>query len=227
MEENRGRVLLYLNKKKPWMTYILIGITVAVYVLELIFGAVDDTYRLVLMGAKFNPLIQAGQYWRFLTSALLHANIAHIAMNMVSLYLWGPTIETLYGKWKMLCIYIISAVMGTALSYFLSPYVSVGASGAIFGLFGTLISIRIDAPDFFKKVFGKQLAMLIGINVLNGILNRGIDNFGHIGGFIGGVLASEMLGTFKMKHSALRTIMGAVLLSGILLAIIVIGPVAG
>lgn len=209
------------------MTYSLIIVTVAVYVVEMLLGATEDTVLLVLMGAKYNPLIRAGQYWRFLTSALLHANLAHIAMNMVSLYLWGPTIETLYGKWKMLVIYIVSAIMGTAVSYFLSSYVSVGASGAIFGLFGTLISIRIDAPDFFKKVFGKQVAILIGVNILNGILNRGIDNFGHIGGFLGGLLCAETLGTFKLKHSPMRTMLSAGVLVLLLLMIVVIGPIAG
>ena len=227
MEQEQKRVLLYLNRKKPWMTYIIIIVTVAVYLLEMLLGADEDIYTLVLMGAKFNPLIQAGQYWRFLTGALLHANLTHIGMNMVSLYCWGPTVETLYGKWKMLCIYLISAVMGTALSYLLSPYVSVGASGAIFGLFGTLISMRIDAPDFFKKVFGKQVAILLAINIANGIINRGIDNFGHLGGFVGGFLAAEALGTFKMKHSPMRTILGAGGCAAILALIIAVGPLRG
>ena len=227
MQEEQKRVLLYLNRKKPWMTYAIMAVTIAVYVLEMVLGADDNLYILVLMGAKYNPLIQAGQYWRFLTSALLHANLSHIAMNMVSLYCWGPTVETLYGKWKMLCIYLLSAVTGTALSYLLSASLSVGASGAIFGLFGTLLSMRIDAPDFFKKVFGKQVAILLALNIANGVMNRGIDNFGHLGGLLGGFLAAEALGTFKMKHPPMRTIIGAGALATLLCVIVIIGPLFG
>ena len=74
MEQEQKRVLLYLNRKKPWMTYSIIIVTVAVYLLEMLLGADEDIYMLVMMGAKYNPLIEAGQYWRLLTSALLHAN---------------------------------------------------------------------------------------------------------------------------------------------------------
>ncbi len=215
------------NHRRPVMTYAIIAVTVAFYGIELLLGGPQDVYVLLFLGAKYNPLIQAGQYWRLLTPALLHANLAHIGMNMLTLYLWGPTIETLYGRWKMLGIYVLSALMGTTVSYLLSPYLSVGASGAIFGLFGTLLSFGRDDPPFFKRVLGKNVIGLIVLNVVNGLINPGIDNWAHLGGLLGGFLAGEILGTYKRAHGTLRVTAAITAFCVIVLAVLALGPLRG
>jgi rhomboid protease GluP len=227
MQDSRGVSPLVWNHTRPMMTYAIIALTVAVYGVELLLGGPQDVYVLLVLGAKYNPLIQAGQYWRLLTPALLHANLAHIGMNMLTLYLWGPTIETLYGRWKMLGIYVLSALMGTTVSYLLSPYLSVGASGAIFGLFGTLLSFGRDDPPFFKRVLGKNVIGLIVLNVVNGLINPGIDNWAHLGGLLGGFLAGEILGTYKRAHGTLRVTAAITAFCVIVLAVLALGPLRG
>ncbi len=227
MNEPQARRRLEFDQTKPRMTITIIVVTVLVYVLELILGGPNDNMVLVVLGAKVNSLIGRGQYWRLLTPALLHANLEHIALNMISLYLWGPNVEILYGKWKMLGVYVCAAVMGSAASYLLSPYLSVGASGAIFGLFGTLLSFGRDEPDFFRRVFGARVILLIVLNVLNGFVNTGIDNWAHLGGLLGGYLAAEMLGTFHRSHGKLRSFAAAAAYAVILAAILIAGPIYG
>ena len=205
-EEQRRETPFAFDRRKPYVTWIIIGVTVAVFLVEMLLNATEDMRILVIMGAKYHPLITLGQYWRLLTPALLHGSIVHIAMNMISLYMWGPTIELLYGKWKMLAIYVMSAVMGTAFSYAISPALSVGASGAIFGLFGTILSFGRDNKAFFKKVFGSRFLILIGVNVAYGLMNTGIDIWAHLGGLVGGYLAAEILGTYKRPRTSWRMI---------------------
>ena len=92
-EEQRRETPFAFDRRKPYVTWIIIGVTVAVFLVEMLLNATEDMRILVIMGAKYNPLITLGQYWRLLTPALLHGSIVHIAMNMISLYMWGPTIE--------------------------------------------------------------------------------------------------------------------------------------
>ena len=139
-------------------------------------------------GAKSNILIEQGQVWRLLTCAFLHSGLVHIACNMYSLYIIGPQIQQIYGTKKYLIIYIISCITSSLLSYFMSPNsISVGASGGIFGLMGALLAFAIIERHTIQKKYISSLIQIIVINLFIGLSIKNIDNFGHIGGLIGGI----------------------------------------
>lgn len=149
---------------------------------------------LISFGAKYNILIQQGQVWRLLTSAFLHSNLVHIACNMYSLYIIGPQIQQIYGTKKYLIIYIISCIASSSLSYLMSPNsISVGASGGIFGLMGALLAFAIIERHKIQKKYLSSLMQIIVINLFIGLSIKNIDNFGHVGGLIGGIVLGYII----------------------------------
>lgn len=197
-----------INKKKPMVTYTLIGINVLVYVVEVILETFFFSHgeMLILMGAKVNELITLGQYWRLLTATFLHSGFTHILFNAMALYIWGPHIEALLGRGRYIIVYLASGLYGSLLSYLCSSSISVGASGAIFGLFGTLLYFRSRHRQIFNSVFGMQVLVIIGFNLINGFLRTGIDNFGHIGGLVGGFCAAYATGLFQERWNTQRVL---------------------
>ena len=138
-----------------------------------------------------------GEYWRLLTVTLLHgspgffaASIAHLFFNMYALYLSGPIVERWYGPWRFLLFYLVCAAGGSVASFvFGGPLPSVGASGAIFGLFGLLFAAnRFHHPvDQQSRMLVRQVGMLVLINILFGFAIPQIDNAAHIGGLVTGL----------------------------------------
>lgn len=149
---------------------------------------------LVNLGAKYNPLIENGEVWRFLTCAFLHSGLIHIGCNMYSLYIIGPQIHQIYGAKKYFVIYIISCITSSLLSYLMSPYsISVGASGGIFGLMGALVAFAIIERHKIEKRYLSSLLQIIIINLFIGLSIQNIDNFGHIGGLFGGFIIGYII----------------------------------
>jgi rhomboid protease GluP len=161
----------------------------------------DFPDALVDLGAKFNPYIASGQYWRLLTSAFLHLNLTHLLFNMFGLLTFGRIAEMVFGHLRFLAVYLVSALGGAALSYLLSPNLSVGASGAFFGIAGALclfffLNRRVRAISPQGQLGG--LIVLLLINAGFGYVQQNVDNFGHAGGllagaFVGGALAPRFV----------------------------------
>ena len=180
-----------LQRQKPVVTYTIMGLTIFVFVLQMasqaLFNGADIPQAL---GMKVNDLIVKGQLWRLFTPMLLHGSILHIGFNMYALYILGPGLERFYGWKRYLAVYILAGFAGNVMSFLFSPENSLGSSTAIFGIFGA------EGVFFYqnRKIFGQraQLALreiifFAGINLLFG-LSPGIDNWGHIGGLLGGTL---------------------------------------
>lgn len=181
------------SKKLPIITYILIAINILVYLLN-VSGLIGN--GLFYMSGEYFKL---GQYWRVITYAFFHDTslpygILHILCNMYSLYIIGSQIEQVYGKVKYLTIYIISAVVAGLLSGLLNPVGSIGASGAIFGLCGAMLYFGYHYRLYLGNSLKTQLIPVILLNLFIGFSIPGIDNFGHIGGLIGGIFASLLVG---------------------------------
>jgi rhomboid protease GluP len=175
---------------RPYVTYILIGICVVVYLVQ-----AGTSYFLNLdypaaLGVKDNSLILQGQLWRLFTPMFLHGSILHIGFNMWALFLIGPTIERFYGRWRYLGLYIVSGFGGNVISFMFSPYPSLGSSTAIFGLLAAEGVLIYQNRGLFGNIARRALSEVVIIAVVNLIfgLSPGIDNWGHIGGLIGGVL---------------------------------------
>lgn len=184
------------NKSKPWVTYTLICINVIMYAITaFLSGSIidSDINVLVLLGAKVNELIATGEYYRLITSMFLHGGLLHLVLNMYALNSIGPLIEKIYGRSKYIFIYFISGIASSLLSYILSDSVSIGASGAIFGLLGTTLVFAVTMRKNAGKDFLKNIASVIIINLFIGFTMSNIDNFGHIGGLLGGAITAIIL----------------------------------
>ena len=203
------------NMQKPVVTYTLIAVNVLIYAIMTIVGQLkgwNQNEQLFYFGAKVNLYIDNGQYWRLITCMFLHVGIVHLLCNCYAIYIYGPIVERLYGRARYLAIYFISGLMGSLLSYLLSPAASAGASGAIFGLIGCMFYFRKRHKDLFKRIFGWNLFLVLGLNLFLGFAQSGIDNFGHIGGFIGGFIAAHLVGLYGEKvNTSKRVAAGLVL----------------
>lgn len=177
--------------KDKALTLGIIGINIIIFIVmqfEIYTSGNTVNTILVNFGAKYNPLIENGEVWRLLTCAFLHSGFIHIGCNMYSLYIIGPQINQIYGTYKFFIIYIISCITSSLLSFYMSPYsISVGASGGIFGLMGALLAFAIIERHRIEKRYLSSLVQIIIINLFIGLNIKNIDNFGHIGGLLGGI----------------------------------------
>ncbi|XP_019418477.1 PREDICTED: RHOMBOID-like protein 10, chloroplastic [Lupinus angustifolius] len=185
---------------RKW-TNILLAANVLFYIAQL-----ASQGKVLLWGAKINSLIDKGQLWRLATSSFLHANIGHLMVNCYSLNSVGPTVESFSGPLRYLAVYFASAIASSAMSYRFSRLPAVGASGAIFGLVGSVAVFVLRHKDIVGG--GKEdllhIARVIALNMVLGLLSNGIDNWGHLGGLIGGVAASWLIGPAWKYESTTR-----------------------
>ncbi len=201
------RVEKIFSMKKPIVTYFIMGVCAILFVLMYLFGD-GSTYTrtLIAFGANAVAMTKAGEYFRLFTSIFLHAGIVHLLCNMYSLYVIGPQAESFYGKLKYLFIFLFSGISGSILSVAFSGNhaVSVGASGAIFGLLGAIMYFGYHYRVYLGNVVKSQIIPIIILNLLIGFTFSGIDNFAHIGGLIGGVFASMAMGVPDKSHTSDR-----------------------
>jgi rhomboid protease GluP len=197
-------------RKKPgnnlmqfYATIALIAVNIAMYAVTAFLSRdlVNSNINVLIeLGAKDNSLIAAGQYWRLITCVFLHGGIFHLAINMYSLYAVGPVIERFFGRKKYLIVYFFSGVCSSLLSYYMTPDVSIGASGAIFGILGACLVFAVEMKDQIGKEFMINVIAVIALNLFLGFSVAMIDNYGHIGGLLGGIASSFLL--FKKKKQA-------------------------
>ena len=175
----------------PYVTYTLITITVIFFLLQMASEAILGGDILIFYGARSNAEILAGELWRFLTPALLHGSVPHVLFNMYALYSLGTGLERYFGHGRFLLLYVLSAFTGNVISFLFSGDVpSVGASTAIFGLLGAEAVFLFLNRKLFAGHYGRAIQNVIFIAIVNLIfgLQPGIDNWGHIGGLLGGML---------------------------------------
>lgn len=151
---------------------------------------------LLAAGARYTPAIQAGQWWRLFTPMFIHMSVMHLGMNMVVLYFLGQQIETLFGHWRLLIIYLVSGMTGNIWSaIFLPTTLSAGASTSIFGLFGAFIMLGIIfRGNPYIRAMSRQFILLVVLNLVMDIFSAGIDIWGHIGGLVGGFAIALVIG---------------------------------
>ena len=189
------------------VTKVLIGINVALFLAELLFGAVGamgggSTGMLVDMGALVPAYVAVKhEYWRLFTAMWLHGGLLHVAFNMYALYIGGSYLEMIAGKGKYLAIYLIAGVAGNVAVYLLAAPISVtiGASTAIFGIFGALFTYSLHNRDSAVGRALQSMGTVILINLVITFVVPGISWQGHVGGLIGGVLAVEALTWFGQR----------------------------
>jgi len=184
------RVAITTPRNRPIVTYTLLVIIIIIFLLqsagEYIFG-----YDLVAnLGMKVNELILGGQYWRFITPIFLHGSILHVGFNMYALYIFGPGLERYYGHWRFLLLFFLGGFAGNVFSFVFSSAPSLGSSTAIFSLLAAEGVFLYQNQKVFGGMARRALNNLILIAVVNLIigLSPGIDNWGHMGGLLGGTI---------------------------------------
>lgn len=180
------------SRRQFYMYIILIDslILLAFYVTQTFYRVGDTAY--LLFGAQYGPFVDQGEWWRIVTAMFMHGGFLHLAFNMYALYILGSYAEGIYGSYRFLSYFIITGIAGNvATHYFYHDSLSVGASGAIFGLVGALFAsgFRKDTPFFLKPITGSALLPMIIINIALGFIpGSGINNAAHIGGLLTGML---------------------------------------
>lgn len=194
-----------LPQSAPYVTYALIGITAGFFLLQRIsvfiwgypLAFTSNMDWLEYYGARINEFIQQGQIWRLITPALLHGSLPHIFFNMYALLSLGTGLERYFGHRRFLLLYVLGAFAGNVASFLFTSGYSVGASTAIFGLIG--------AEGVFlyqnRKLFGSEARSAIGNVIFVAAINLFIigslpyiDNWGHIGGLVGGLMFTSFAG---------------------------------
>lgn len=171
-----------VTAKDNVVSMTLIGINLLAFLIQLATGdRASDIYQ---QGAMQGYVVADGDYWRLLTSAFLHAGLLHIAFNMYALYLFGPFVERALGTWRFIVAYLTMAVFASVFVYVLTDpvIVTIGASGAVFGLFGMAMIFLLKAKQ--------DISTLLVLLVINAFLSLrgGISWQGHLGGFVIGCL---------------------------------------
>lgn len=188
--------------KKIVVTKVLIIICVIMFLISLYLSD-NFSANLLILGANNRQLVLDGEIWRLITNAFLHGNYIHLFVNMYSLWIVGKQVETYMGRTRMLAIYLLSALMGGLFSnVFLENSISVGASGAIFGLMGSLLYFGYHYRLYLSNALITQIVPIIILNLTLGFTTSGIDNACHVGGLIGGYLSTMIVGVkYKSKNS--------------------------
>lgn len=206
-QEDARKVESVFKIKKPIITYALVTINILLFVIPIILGNYKE---LISKYSIYGPSIRAGEYYRLITGTFLHAGIFHLLFNCYALSIIGSQLESFLGKTKYIIIYLFSAVIGSLFSItFAGNYYSVGASGAIFGLMGSLVYFGYHYRVYLGNVVKSQIIPLILMNLGIGFLTPGIDNSAHIGGLIGGALITIALGV-KDKTTSFEKVNGLI-----------------
>ena len=204
------------------LTYTIIILNVIVYLISAFYSqsiAEMDMQVLVDLGALYGPLtVLRDEWWRLGTAMFLHGGMTHLLMNMFSLYLIGRGAEMYFDTKSYICIYIFSGLIGGLVSLYVHPAsVGVGASGAIFGVFGALAGFFLAHRDKIathSKAFMKDFAVIIGINLVIGFSIESVDVSAHIGGlvvgFIGGFMLSKSPKLIVLYSSAMLLVTVAI-----------------
>ena len=181
---------------RPLVMFTIMGVTIFVYLLQLAGVYLFGQDVAAALGMKVNELIRAGQIWRLITPVFLHDDslpygLLHIGFNMYALYLFGRGLEARYGHVRFFLLYFLSAYAGNVFSFLLTANPSLGASTAVFGLLAAEgMFILQNRPILGRRAMPALMNVLYlaGINLLLGFTLSGVDNFGHIGGMLGGIL---------------------------------------
>lgn len=210
--------------RRPWATWSLLAVNLLMFLLEEALGGSEVSVVLVLLGGLVPELVLEGEWWRLVSAGFLHAGFLHVALNSYVLYIVGPTLERILGPTRFLVAYTFSLLVASFASLALShAQLTVGASGAIFGLFGVEAIVVFLRPQLLPTELRKRHAKTVLFNLFINVaasFQPNIATMAHFGGALGGAIAGFFLVphrfTLEPKRSHLTTILAG--LSVLLLA---------
>ncbi len=199
------RVFWHLRARVPIVTIGMILICVLLYLGQLASQLLSGSDILALYGAKINVLIIEGQIWRLITPMFLHGSLTHIAFNMYALYSIGNELEKHYGHLRYAMLLFIGGLAGNVFSFLFTVAPSYGASTAVFGLVAAEGMFIFQNRRLFRNPLGMIMNTLtiVAINLFIGLSSSGIDNWGHLGGLLGGFMFAAFGGTIMQPETRL------------------------
>lgn len=193
---------LIVPRENYFVTPLLININLFVFIIMVFAGYGVMSFKaddLLKLGANYEPYVKDGEWWRLITCMFLHGNIGHIIGNTIGLFLAGIFLEPLFKRWQYVAVYIITGMLASLTSiWWNDTSISVGASGAIFGLYGLILAVTIFRK-FEKKIESGGLvfaSIYIAFSLLMGLAGAGIDWAAHIGGLISGFVIGALISLF-------------------------------
>ncbi|MCL4236999.1 MAG: rhomboid family intramembrane serine protease [Anaerolineae bacterium] len=203
------RVAVRMTVAEPRLTYVLLGIIVLIF---LYFFSLSARQQILFLNdwAKINEAIRDGEYYRLVTSMFLHLNLTHLIFNSYALFVLGRDVEALFGTPRFAIIYLLGGLSGSLASFIFTDAPSVGASGAIFAIFGAEMVYFYQHRELHGTAGRQHLTHLVVLMLINlglgffastGATSFRIDNAGHIGGLVGGVILAWFIGpAYRLQH---------------------------
>jgi rhomboid protease GluP len=191
-QDTPQQIQVPLPDNKPRVTFVLLVLLALIYALQELTGTYFSEDLPASWGMKINQDIMTGDYWRLITPMFLHGSVIHLGFNLYALYILGGRIERFFGSFRFLLLFLIAGITGNLFSFIFTPANSLGSSTAIFGLLAAEGIFIYQHKELFgdrSRVALRQIIQVALINFLIG-LSPGIDNWGHMGGLIGGALYS-------------------------------------
>ena len=196
--------------KKPYVVVTFLAlITVMFIYLNVTTDPMWQTIVAIAYGAKYNPLIAAGQYWRLVTPSLIHFELFHLLFNAVFIYRFGKMLEQVFGWWRMVVLILVSAIVGNLFSFAFLPNVSLGASTVAYGFLGGLLFLGFENRKTFMVLVKNMVLPIVLFSFVFSFMDTQTDAFGHLGGFIGGFLIVSILGVPTYSRFWTRTLLAS------------------
>lgn len=185
-------------KKEP-LTAVIVSVNILIFFIVDLTGGSENTAHMLKCGAAYTPLIlEEGEWYRLFTAMFLHFGMAHLANNMLVLFVLGGRLERTVGKARFLMIYLLGGLAGNLLSLFLDrgryeSAVSAGASGAVFAVTGALVYVVLLHRGRVEDLSVRQILIMAVLSLYMGFTSTGVDNAAHVGGLIGGLVITALV----------------------------------
>lgn len=182
---------LKIRSNNHYLTYALMAINIAIWIAITLMGNENMMFSKFANG--YNRTIRNHEYYRLVTSMFFHVGFQHIAYNCFSLYLFGAKAEEYYGKISFIIIYFVSGIFGSLASVFFTRSSSVGASGGLYGIIGSILVLTMIKKKSIRGLSHLTILILIFTGLALGFIDMGVDNYAHMGGLIAGIISSFIL----------------------------------
>lgn len=176
------------------VTTLLLVLQIVLFIIMEIVGSTKEAATLLDFGALFRDPQHAPEWWRYVASIFLHSGVEHLLFNSFALFVFAPPLERLLGSARYFLFYIVAGVIGNVVTDWVKtePYVAIGASGAIFGVYGAYCYIALFRPAVLDKQSKQTALMIVVIGVIYSFIAPHVNIAAHLGGFAGGVLLAAL-----------------------------------
>ena len=205
------------------LVYLAVSVLAVSAGTEWNIALVNQSGAVIANGALVPAAVAQGEAWRLLTSIFLHSGLIHLAFNMVALYFLGTFAESAFGQWRFFALYVLSGLSGgLAYLYFGAfNWPAVGASGAIFGLLGSILGYALRRGTFsWQNPLIRQLLILLALNVYLGLSIDNISNTVHMGGLVGGFVFGWLMAPTVYSQKKLRALAPVAVVLGVELVLL-------